>query len=311
MTKARQAILLAFVGVCIASTPAVRAASIYWSGGNANWSDAAGWGGTEPGAADIAYNNQNAATLTLTTTKQVTGLNIAVNGGNVTSAVTIAPTGSLSMTGGGNNIWIGAQANLSPTGTLTVQGELNYNGFIRMAAFQNSGTTASGNLVIDGGTVALSGGNRIFMTMAGYSTTAEASLTVKNGGALNGLGNLDAGDGVTTFNLTLGDTGIDPIDISGNMTLSDAGTHTLNVNTAGVNWASVGYSVPLFEIGGTLSGTFDTINVIGGVGEVIVASDTIVVVPEPASASLLAVLAVSLAGRAGLAASRRRQRQRV
>jgi hypothetical protein len=307
----KRAILLALAGMCIASTPAVRAASIYWSGGNANWSDAAGWGGTEPAPEDIAFNNQNAATLTLTTTKQVTGLYNAVNGGNVTSAVTIAPTGSLTVTGGGNNMWIGAQANLSPTGTLTVQGELNYNGFIRMAAFQDSGTTASGNLVVDGGTVALSGGSRIFMTMAGYSTTAEASLTIKNGGALNGLGNLDAGDGVTTFNLTLGDTGIDPIDIAGNMTLSAAGNHTLNVDMTGVNLASLGYSVPLFEIGGTLSGTFDTINVIGGVGEVIYDGDTIALVPEPASASLLAVLAVSLAGRAGLAASRRRRRRRA
>jgi hypothetical protein len=130
-----------------------------------------------------------------------------------------------------------------------------------MSTFQNTGTTPSSSLIIDGGSAFID--NNLQMTVGNDtspSTSASATLTLKNGGSLTGLNNIDTGNGINTFNLSLNSTGITNIGISSAFTLG-AGSNILNLDLSSYD-ISNGTSMNLFTYA-TRSGFWDSVNIDG------------------------------------------------
>jgi hypothetical protein len=246
--------------LCLAN--ASWAQNITWQGNVGNFNVGSNWvGNVVPGAGNTAIIGQNNAVVTLNTTNTITALSLALNVANNTSSMLIDTAGNLTISGTGNNLWIAQQATASPTGTLTVKGALSYNGHVQMSTFVNAGFTPSSSLIIDGGSAFID--NNLQMTVGNDtspSTSASATLTLKNGGSLTGLNNIDTGNGINTFNLSLNSTGITNIGISSAFTLG-AGSNILNLDLSSYD-ISNGTSMNLFTYA-TRSGFWDSVNIDG------------------------------------------------
>jgi hypothetical protein len=259
------------VGSALCLANASRAATISWSGGVGNWNVGTNWGGGNvPGNADDATINQNNAVVTLNTSTTITRLNVQLNNGTNTSSLLIDTGGSLTVSGTGNNLWIAQQSSASPAGTVTVKGTLSYNGTVQMSTFQNTGTTPSSSLIIDGGSAFID--NTIQMTIGGASTTASATFALSNGGTISGLNSIATGAGTNTINLSTISSGIDIVDMSGAFTLG-SGNNILNIDLSSYDIAS-GTTMNLFTYG-SRSGSWSSVNIDGlGLGSIALGSNS-------------------------------------
>ena len=259
-------LLILSSALCIAN---VSLAQVNWVGGAGNWDVATNWvGGIEPGPGTTAQINTNGSVVTIDSSgNEVTRLNLANNPtlSTATASLLIATNGALNITGTGNNaLWIAQGSAQSPTATLTVRGSLtvNTNSSTHMSTFQNTNTTASSSLIIDGGTVSL---GALRMGDGGVSTTIATTLTLSNGGQFSGT-SITTGTGTNTFNLSTISTGIDVVDTSGAFTLG-SGNNILNVDLSSYDTNS-GTSMTLFSYG-SRSGSWSSVTIDGlGLGSI-------------------------------------------
>jgi len=100
------------------------------------------------------------------------------------------------------------------------------------------------------------------------------------------------GSGANVFTLTADASGVSTIGSQYNMVLG--GNDTLNIDVSSYDFGTYGNSLVLFDAGGTFTGTFDTVNVIGGSGDLSYngATGQVIlqnIIPEPATVGMLAL----------------------
>jgi hypothetical protein len=216
--------------------PVAQAAT--WTGGGTpdnNWTNAANWGGALPIAGeDVTIG----AGYTVDVTTDL-GVTIAkLNLGNATTTLNIHSNGVLSANGNSSE-WT--------KGTVDIQGVFNW----------GPAATYTG-----GGSISVSGNGQLATVTHAFITPSGAALTISltgssaSIGTLGQLGDFGGAGGTTSFVLSPGATGINPIDVTWDLWLG-SGSNTLTVNIDDYMGAR---TVVLFTYG-TLTDNFETVNI--------------------------------------------------
>jgi hypothetical protein len=305
--RARSAVALG-LGVALAGLAASRAqaASIVYTTNNTNWALGTSWaGGVVPGPADTAFVRNNQTSIIDSTVANIAALNLGEAGANGT--VSIQTNGSLTVTGDAQVMRRGTLANAQGTVTMT-----------------GGNLSVGGTLFVGNGTSANSANGFGALTMGG-SSSLTAAIT---------LGSASQDDGTGTFTVTGSDVNVGDGGASKPLTVNDFGTINFNLGaTIGSAW-NYAASAVAFNAGAGLivdgtnytgpDGTFTLINGASLVGTAATVDESVVnfapgrtatinfdtangdvtltIVPEPASAAVLAT--------AGLLAACTRRRRR-
>jgi len=270
--RSRKLALPSVALACGIAVPAVRAATIDWTGtASTDWAASGNWSGGTPGTSNIvAFNQPFANSPALTAASSAQGLWLASGvGGDVTIDAASAQTLTLVGTGtinaqasagiymndsGNHNLTIGSNAgillsnntgfyNQQSAGVLTVSGTLNLNGK---------------TLTIGSGTGSLGA-----VTISGPISASTGALTV-NTASMVTLSSSNAYTGATTVTGgTLAISGAGTLGQSGNSALA-IGAGVLDLNGSSQNVAAVTMSGAGTIRSGTLMGTSYTVSTASG-----------------------------------------------
>ena len=248
------------LAAAVAFAGSASAATLTWTAGGAgNWDTDARWGGTEPVSGDFAIVN-NGNTVTANMAGEIAG-RLDVTGGSTVQV----NAGDLTL----NAVSQSASLNVN-SGTLNVAG-----GAVSVTGVVNNFLQGGGAINVSAGSVTHTAANLRFgdgastgsLSVSGTGSWSSGQLVIVGNGSVSLTGssaqiinvniNNNQVAGTLTFNLTPGSAGINAVGATNmNLTRPD----TLNFFTDNLN--SGDQMVDIFNYSGSLTSTFNTVNVI-------------------------------------------------